>query len=183
MKKTMLLAATAMLALGGTAVAQEAPSAPNASPPSSATPPADTPTASEAAPADPAAASDTTAAPTTATTPAPSASGPMATNSTPATPAADPARVQAAQQTVQSGWATYDTGNKGALTPLEFGKWVMAAQGQDLSAQVDRTRQSRAANLPAVRVLNATAAAFSKADTNKDRAIQPDELTNFLAQG
>lgn len=169
MKNSILLAGAAMLAFGGAAMAQETMPATTPDPaaaPAEASAPADATTTDGAA---------TSAAPTAATTPAP------AQTAAATTPAADPARVQAVQQTVQSGWATYDKDNKGALTPLEFGKWVMAAQGQDMSAQVDRTRQSRAANLPAVKVLNATAAAFSKADANHDRAIQPDELTTFLA--
>jgi penicillin V acylase-like amidase (Ntn superfamily) len=86
----------------------------------------------------------------------------------------------AVSPTVQADWAKYDTGNKGSLTPLEFGKWVLAASGNDMSAQVEKTRQSKAKGLPAVKVLNATATQFSKADTDKDRTISPAELTAFL---
>lgn len=207
MKRSILFAGAALFALGGTAIAQEAmpPAAPDAaaSPESEATPMSETAPAPEAAPA-----SEAAPAPEVSTEPVPSASAPSteampaepgpndasvagsaATGASMAPPAAatsaagavDPARLQAAQQTVQAGWATYDKENKGSLTPLEFGKWVMAAQGQDMSSQIERTRQGRSAELPAVKVLNATAAAFSKADTNHDRAIQPDELSAFLA--
>ena len=100
---------------------------------------------------------------------APTATAPAQTAATGTTSAA-----------VQAEWAKYDKGNKGSLTPLEFGEWVMAANGQDMTTQVASTRTSKMANLPAVKVLNATAGAFSKADTNKDRSVSPDELTTFL---
>lgn len=97
------------------------------------------------------------------------------------TPAADPAKAQAAEQMIAQNWTKYDKQNTGQLTPLEFGTWVLAAQGNDMSTQVEKSRQSRAANLPATKVLNATAAEFSKADTNKDRTISQDELRSYLS--
>lgn len=199
MRKALLLAGAALLGFGGAAVAQQMPpdtgvpteeAPPNASGMDSTAP--QTPTdpgmpadagAGAQAPTDAGTAAQTpTDAGTAAQAPAgaadPAASGMAAT---PSAGAADPARMAAAQQTVQSGWATYDPENKGSLTPLEFGKWVMAAQGNDMSAQVDKTRTSKARNLPAIKVLNATSTAFSKADTNRDRVISRDELTAFLS--
>jgi penicillin V acylase-like amidase (Ntn superfamily) len=82
---------------------------------------------------------------------------------------------------VQADWAKYDKGNKGSLTPLEFGTWVLATSGQDMSAQVEKTKTGKQANLPAVKVLNATAAEFSKADKDRNRTISPDELTAYLS--
>jgi hypothetical protein len=95
--------------------------------------------------------------------------------------AVDPAKAQAADQMIAQNWSKYDAGSKGQLTPLEFGSWVLAAQGHDMNAQIEKSRQSRQANLPATKVLNATAAEFSKADANKDRAISQDELRSYLA--
>ena len=82
---------------------------------------------------------------------------------------------------MNADWAKYDEGNKGKLTPLEFGNWVMAAKGQDMTAQVEKTKSSKKANLPAIKVLNETASDFAKADTDKDRAISPNELAVFLS--
>jgi hypothetical protein len=95
--------------------------------------------------------------------------------------AVDPAKAQAADQMIAQNWSKYDAGGKGQLTPLEFGTWVLAAQGNDMGAQVEKSRQSRQANLPSTKVLNATAAEFSKADSNKDRSISQDELRSYLA--
>jgi len=95
--------------------------------------------------------------------------------------AVDPAKAQAADQMIAPHWSKYDAGGKGQLTPLEFGTWVLAAQGNDMGAQVEKSRQSRQANLPSTKVLNATAAEFSKADSNKDRSISQDELRSYLA--
>lgn len=129
-----------------------------------------TPPASDAASA---AAAPTPAAP--ATPDAQTAAG------TAAPAAVDPAKAQAADQMIAQNWSKYDAEGKGQLTPLEFGTWVLAAQGNDMSAQIEKSRQSRQANLPSTKVLNATAAEFSKADTNKDRAISQDELRTYLA--
>lgn len=204
MKSSLLLAGAAMIGLSGAAHAQMSgvpagsgePASTAGSPatseptgaapatPSDAAAPADAPSPASDTAASSAATQPTDAA-TAAQTPsdAPAAPGAAPAQQATAVPAtaADPAKSAAAQQTVQAGWATYDKGNKGSLTPLEFGTWVMAAGGQDMTAQVDKTRTGKAKNLPAVKVLNATAEAFSKADANKDRAISPDELTAFLS--
>ncbi|MBU3076541.1 hypothetical protein [Sphingomonas quercus] len=71
---------------------------------------------------------------------------------------------------VRAQWGKYDRENKGALTPLEFGAWVMAANGRS------------ADGMPPAQVLNATAGFFGKADANGDHVITPQELTSFLAQ-
>ena len=82
---------------------------------------------------------------------------------------------------INADWAKYDVGNKGKLTPLEFGSWVLAKNGQDVTAQVEKTKTSKKANLPAIKVLNATSAEFAKADKDKDRMISPDELAGYLS--
>lgn len=78
-------------------------------------------------------------------------------------------------------WAKFDTGGKGYLDALDFGNWLMAKQGTDMTADVERTKTSKQANLPAVKVLNATGSAFLKADKNGDRHITPDELAAYVA--
>ena len=131
-----------------------------------------------------------------AQTTAPAADAPEATAGT-ATQAADaaaptsaPAQMASASSAVPSAdatakvnadWAKYDEGNKGKLTPLEFGTWLMAAKGQDVTAQVEKSKTSKRSNLPAIKVLNATAADFSKADADKDRSISPAELATYLS--
>ena len=98
----------------------------------------------------------------------------------PSAPAAGTASADATAK-VTADWAKYDQGNKGKLTPLEFGTWTMAAKGQDVTAQVEKSKTSKRSNLPAIKVLNATAADFSKADTDHDRMISPNELAVFLS--
>jgi hypothetical protein len=125
----------------------------------------------------------TTTAPTTTaptTTDAPPPAGPTASSTAPAAPA-DAGKMQAAQAAVEAGWAKYDTTNSGKLNALQFGTWIMAASGQDIGAQVEKTKASKSANLPAVKVLNATASEFFKADTDRDRAVSREELTAYLS--
>lgn len=184
MKKVILMGSAALLGVSGMAWAQSA--APNTPSPDMSTPaPADSNTpAPDASP--PAQAPDDT------DTPAPGSSTATADQSTaPATtaPADQMASGAAPASTVSpdvaakvnADWAKYDKGSKGKLTPLEFGTWVLAAKGQDVTAQVDKTERSKSANLPAVKVLNATSAAFAKADTDKDKAISPNELAAYLS--
>ena len=195
MNKLMLLGGAALLALAGTAVAQStgsepAPDAATASPPpTESSAPADsgapTPAAPDAAAPAPAPVAQSTApaANAAATNPAAPAAA-SADNATPAAaaaPAAAPTATADAAAKVNADWAKYDEGNKGKLTALEFGTWVLAAKGQDVTAQVEKTKTSKKADLPAVKVLNATAADFAKADTDKDRAISPNELAVFLS--
>ncbi len=195
MTKAFLIAGTAFVAITGAAVAQTAntptgndpaavspdapatdvaPAAKDAMTTDSATTRTDPGTADAATTTD----TDTTASATTDTAVSTAQAQPGATPD-----ATAPTRTAATGTTsaaVQAEWAKYDKDNKGSLTPLEFGEWVMAANGQDMATQVASTRTSKRANLPAVKVLNATAGAFSKADTNKDRTVSPDELTTFL---
>jgi hypothetical protein len=195
-------------AIAQEAVAPAAPDAATMPAPADATTPASPADAAAAAPTDttntanaatttaPAAdaAASATATPSTdaataaappATDAATAATAPAADTATaaaaPAAGALDPAKAQAADQMIAQNWSKYDAGGKGQLTPLEFGAWVLAAQGNDMSAQIEKTKQSRQANLPATKVLNATAAEFSKADSNKDRTISQDELRTYLA--
>lgn len=82
---------------------------------------------------------------------------------------------------IQAQWAQYDKDSKGYLNPLEFGNWIMARQGQDMTATVEKSRTSKKANLPAIKVLNATSAEFSKADGDKNRQVSQQELAAYLA--
>jgi len=144
-------------------------------------PAADAAASAAAAPATDAATAATAPAADAATAAAPPATDAATAAAAPAPAAIDPAKAQAADQMIAQNWSKYDEGNKGQLTPLEFGAWVLAAQGNDMGKQIEKTRQSRQANLPATKVLNATAAEFSKADANKDRTISQDELRTYLA--
>ena len=190
MKNALLLTGVALFALGGTAIAQ------------TGTPPADSSTTGTMAPPDSGMAapdngtaqpdagtaspdSNTaampssdpgTASPTTQGTPSAPAAGDQS-SAPPATPMAS----GSASDAVQKDWAKYDPQNTGSLTPLAFGSWLMASRGQDMTSQVNKTRTGKQANLPAVKVLNATASDFAKADTDHDRKITPAELTAYLS--
>lgn len=194
MKKLILLGSAALLTLSVGAVAQTASNEPSPDAPASADAAAATPATPAAESAAPAA--DSAPAPAVAQSTAPAADAAMpaapgtaeaaapvaAADAAPAsaTPATPTATADAAAK-VNADWAKYDEGNKGKLTPLEFGNWVMAAKGQDMTAQVEKTKSSKKANLPAIKVLNETASDFAKADTDKDRAISPNELAVFLS--
>jgi hypothetical protein len=173
----MLLGGAALFALSSAAIAQSEGSQPAPDAAAGAPAPADAappPAADAAAPAPDAAAP---AAPAVAQSTTPAAD---AAATTPAAPATATASADASAK-VQADWAKYDEGNKGKLTPLEFGTWTMAAKGEDVSAQVEKTKTSKRSNLPAIKVLNATAADFSKADKDRDKMISPDELAVFLS--
>lgn len=90
----------------------------------------------------------------------------------------DPGKLQAARKVVEEGWRLYDDDDNGTLSPLEFGTWVMSAQGQ---VPAQRGRRGRWGGPSPAAVLNSTSAAFSKADSNRDRVISRDELIAFLA--
>jgi len=175
MRNGITLAGVAMLALSGAAIAQTEP----AMNPAQQTPPAaetpampDAPQGTTAAPEATMPADAGTAAPTTATQGA--ASGSTAADATAS------AGATGASAAVQADWAKYDKENAGYLTPLQFGNWVLASRGQDMTAQVEKSRQSKAADLPAVKVLNATGSEFVKADTDHDKRVTPAELTTYL---
>ncbi len=68
-----------------------------------------------------------------------------------------------------------DSDGDGALTPLEFAMHVDSANAA-LTAEAKRERFSRAAGNGAVKLLNATAADFAKADRNRDRKVDSTEL-------
>jgi len=90
----------------------------------------------------------------------------------------DSARLAAARKVVEDGWRLYDEDSDGALSPLEFGTWVMSAQGQ---VPARNSRRGRWKGPSSAAVLNATSAAFAKADADGDRAVSRDELIAFLA--
>jgi hypothetical protein len=181
MNKIILMGSAALLGMSAPAWTQS--STPNAPSPDMSTPtPADSsmPAPEPAAPAP--AAAPAAPAPSTATadqSTAPSTTAPAAQTASGTAPAGAVNPDAAAK--VNADWAKFDKGGKGKLTPLEFGTFVLAAKGQDVTAQVEKSEHSKAANLPAVKVLNATSAEFAKADTDKDKAISPNELAAYLS--
>lgn len=183
MNRLIALAGATMLATAGVAIAQDMPASqgtPDSSATSSTAPDTATTTSQPTTAASPATGSDQSAT-APAATPDQSAAMPQPSTTQTASATAAPAANPSVVAEVQSKWATYDTQNKGKLTPLEFGEWVMAAKGNDVSKSVERTKASKASNLAATKVLNATGSAFAKADTNKDGGISPDELAAFLS--
>lgn len=184
MNKIILLGSAALLSVSGMALAQSAPAntpSSDMSTPAPADNAAPAPDAAAPAPAD--------AAPTPPAPPASAATADQSTSPATSAPAGQMASGAApagavnpdAAAKVNADWAKYDKGSKGKLTPLEFGTWVMAAKGQDVTAKVEKTEHSKSANLPAVKVLNATSVDFAKADTDKDKAISPNELAAYLS--
>jgi hypothetical protein len=87
----------------------------------------------------------------------------------------NPEKLASARKVVDEGWRLYDDNDDGALSPLEFGTWVMRAQGRMPARRGRAKRPSPAA------ILNATSAAFTRADADGNRAISRDELVAFLA--
>jgi hypothetical protein len=69
---------------------------------------------------------------------------------------------------VAADWPKYDTGNKGNLTRVEFGKWMA-----DL-----RTATSQSAPTP-----QWLKTAFTQTDTDKNGKVTAAELTTFLTAG
>lgn len=191
MRNSILLAGAALLALGGVAMAQEYPGSPAPDPAQQPPAPPETTTPPDASVGTtaPTAPDAGTTAPTTQPTPpaTPETPSTTATPTPPETPAAPAPEAPAttattgAAATVQADWAKYDKDADGGLTPLEFGEWVLASRGQDMTAEAEKTRQSKAPNTTAVKVLNATAGEFSKADADKDRKVSQTELSSYLA--
>jgi hypothetical protein len=110
---------------------------------------------------------------------APMPEKPLAALVTPASkPAAPVAAVRPSHDqvlaAVRSEWPTYDHGNKGRLTPLEFSTWVMQAHGATVAPRV------HGRGIAPVSAMNASATAFARADLNHDGGITPDEMTRFL---
>ncbi|MFC3712316.1 hypothetical protein ACFOMD_07030 [Sphingoaurantiacus capsulatus] len=81
-----------------------------------------------------------------------------------------------------TNWAQHDADRDGALTPLEFAMHVDAVNGA-LTAEAKRERFSRASGNGAIKLLNTTAADFSKADTNRDRKVDGSELAAWQTGG
>ena len=82
---------------------------------------------------------------------------------------------------IDSQWSSISAGGD-SLDRLEFGTWLLEQSGEDVARQVEATRRSRAANLPAVQVLNFTGAAFADADKDGDMRISRDELRAFAEE-
>jgi hypothetical protein len=80
---------------------------------------------------------------------------------------------------VRAEWPTYDTRHQGRLGPLEFGIWVMRANGA--TVQPAGARRGTAGIRP-VTAMNVTARAFAQADANHDGGVTPEELAAFLTR-
>ncbi|WBO20930.1 EF-hand domain-containing protein [Sphingomonas abietis] len=80
---------------------------------------------------------------------------------------------------VRSEWSTYDQGDKGRLTPLEFSTWVMRSHGGSVE-QRGRAKGASAKGIAPVSAMNASSTAFARADANHDGGVTPDEMTRFL---
>lgn len=164
MKRILLTSGMLLLCSTGAALAQDVPAAPPAT----------------EAPMDTAPATEPGAMPPESAAPAPAPAGSTAPPSTTAQPGAGP-NMPPAAAAAPADWAKFDGGSKGYLTALEFGNWLLAKQGNDMSAEVAKTKTSKKAGIPAVKVLNATGSEFLKADKNGDRRITPDELAGYVA--
>jgi hypothetical protein len=75
---------------------------------------------------------------------------------------------------VKAEWPQHDRGNKGKLTPLEFGTWVMRSHGATVADG------PKAKGIKPISAMNASANAFARADADHDGGVTPDEMTNFL---
>lgn len=82
---------------------------------------------------------------------------------------------------IDAQWSGIGGGADG-LDRLAFGTWLLEQSGQNVERQVEATRRSRAANLPAVQVLNVTGGAFAEADANRDMRISREELRAFAGE-
>jgi hypothetical protein len=99
-----------------------------------------------------------------------------------ATSGAGSASTMAASASADGSWAAHDADKDGALSPLEFAMHVDAGN-RSLTAEAKRERFSRASGNGAIKLLNATADQFSKADANRDRRIDGSELAAWQGGG
>ncbi len=182
--KRIFLTASVMALLSATpALAQGVSSQPAAPAGSEPTAPATpVPAGPDSTPPAPDSTAPMPAAPPAAQAPpaSPEAASPMATPEAAPGAAAEPNMAPGAAQ-APADWAKFDNGNKGYLDALDFGNWLMAKQGNDMSTQVQKTKTSKKSGLPAVKVLNATGSEFLKADKDGDRHITADELAGYVA--
>ena len=88
----------------------------------------------------------------------------------------------AATMTANAEWSAFDADKDGALSPLEFAMHADSTSGS-LTAEAKRERFSRASGNGAIKLLNATAADFSKADKNQDRKVDSTELAGWQSGG
>lgn len=93
----------------------------------------------------------------------------------PASPSMSATATSSAQADSPAGAAA--TGQP--LGPLDFAMQIDSRTG----AKAERERANRGAGNSAVRLLNATAADFSKADTNRDRQIDAAEMAAWQSGG
>lgn len=125
-----------------------------------------------------------TPSPTAADTAAAETIGGGASANSAATAAAEaaPAVMAAPVATASADWSSFDGDKDGALSPLEFAMHVDAANSA-LTAEAKRERYSRASGNGAIKLLNATADDFSKADKNQDRKVDSTELAGWQSGG
>lgn len=95
---------------------------------------------------------------------------------------AAPVVMAAPVATASADWSSFDGDKDGALSPLEFAMHVDAANSA-LTAEAKRERYSRASGNGAIKLLNATADDFSKADKNQDRKVDSTELAGWQSGG
>lgn len=129
---------------------------------------------------------------TTATTPpaesaATPSTPPASTTDTGAPMSTPPASTPMASQSSSAGTvdiAASDKDKDGALSPLEFAEHMTSMSGDtSMSSKAERDRRGRGSGNSAVKLLNATAADFSKADKNMDRRVDPTELAMLQSGG
>jgi len=128
---------------------------------------------------------------TTATTPPAESSatpaGPSTSTDTGAAASTPPASASMASQSSSAGTvdiAASDKDKDGAPSPLEFAQHMTAMSGDSsMTSKAERDRRGRGSGNSAVKMLNATAADFSKADKNMDRRVDPSELAMLQSGG
>jgi hypothetical protein len=118
--------------------------------------------------------------------PATSASPPASTD-TGAPMGTPPSSAPMASQSPSAGTvdiAASDKDKDGALSPLEFAEHMTTMSGDtSMSSKAERDRRGRGSGNSAVKLLNATAADFSKADKNMDRRVDSSELAMLQSGG
>lgn len=114
-----------------------------------------------------------------AAAPAPAGKAPVILPSPPPAPRLAAPRQSYAEilAAVRREFPLYDERHQGRLGPLEFGTWVMHANGAEVRP-ADAGAGAR--GVKPVTAMNATARAFSQADLNHDGGVTPDEMARFL---
>lgn len=112
-------------------------------------------------------------------TPEPPASPPASSQTTPSQPPSEPAQTTPAPTStdvariVQTEFPARDRDGNGALNQAEFSSWI----GELLARAPSQGTPPSAADVQA-----RAAAAFAQADTDRNRAISPAEMTALLSR-